>query len=121
MKQILLLALVFCLAACASQPLDTSSFTSADNAILAAERAGADELAPVELRFAREKLAEARQALESKDHEEALWLVDQSEINSELAIEQSRTAKSRRNVNEMRRANDLLREELVATFGEDFE
>jgi hypothetical protein len=47
--------------------------------------------------------------------------IEQSEINSELAVEQSRTALERRKVNELRRANELLKEELSATYGEVFE
>lgn len=96
-------------------------FATAEQAILAAERAGAEELAPVELKFAREKLAEARLGIEKRQNTVALYLVEQSEINSELAIEQSRAAQSRRKVNELRRANEVLREELETNYGESFE
>ncbi len=50
-----------------------------------------------------------------------LYVVEQSEINAELAIEQSRTVKARRKVNELRRSNEVLREELENTYGEGFE
>lgn len=96
-------------------------FNSAERAIEAAERAGAEELSPVELRFARERLDLAKLAIERGKNVEAGYAIEQSEINSELAIEQSRTALERRKVNEQQRANEMLREEMTATYGEDFD
>ena len=43
------------------------------------------------------------------------------EINAELAIELSKTSIERRRVNELRRSNEVLREELQQTFGDEFE
>ena len=51
------------LAACASAPAPDNSFADAQAAINRAESMGAIEHAPLELRFAREKLAGARLAL----------------------------------------------------------
>lgn len=113
------LALV--LASCATTKPDPAAFETAEDAIASAERAGAEELAPVELRFAREKLEAARKGMESKQFDISFWLIEESEINSELAIEKSRTAKARRKANELRRENEVLREELMANYGEDFE
>ncbi|NIP17858.1 MAG: hypothetical protein GWM87_06660, partial [Xanthomonadales bacterium] len=59
--------------------------------------------------------------LENKKYDAMLYVVEQSEINAELAIEQSRTVKARRKVNELRRSNEVLREELENTYGEGFE
>lgn len=113
-------ALALILTACATTKPDPASFAAAEEAIALAERSGAEELAPVELRFAREKLAAARKGMESKQYDIAFWLIEESEINSELAIEKSRTAKLRRQANELRRENEGLREELIANYGEDF-
>lgn len=121
MRNLSMLTLALFLLSCASARPGPDAFASAEQAILAAERVGAEELAPTELRTAREKLAEARRGVEQGKYEVALYLVEESEINSELAIEQSRTAQSRRRVNELRRANEMLREELAATYGESFE
>lgn len=115
-----ILVLTLMLAACATTKPDPAAFVTAEQAIAAAERAGAEELAPVELRFAREKLEAARKGMESKQFDVAFWLIEESEINSELAIEMSRTAKERRKVNELRRENEVMREEFMANFGEDF-
>jgi hypothetical protein len=121
-RKIVLMSCGLLLAGCATAPKPSPDILdSAEQGIAAAERAGAAELAPVELRFAREKLAAARANFEAEEYDDARWLVEQSEINSELAIEQSRAAQSRRRVNELRRSNEILREELQANFGEDFQ
>lgn len=121
MRSLMLPCLALALAACVSTPPDPSVFTAAERAIEAAERAGAEELSPTELRFARERLALARTAVENRRYDEALLAIERSEINSELAIEKSRAALERRRVNELRRANELLREELVRNYGEAFD
>ena len=74
-----------------------------EQAIEAAINAGAEQYSPVELRFAREKLAEAHKGMEFKQYDKAVYLIEQSEINSELAIEKSRTAEIRERVAELAR------------------
>lgn len=117
----LLMLTAMLLTACAAAPPGPEVFETAEQAIAAAERAGAEELAPTELRFARERLALARVGMENGKVEPAMYAIEQAEINAELAIEQSRTAQLRREVNEQRRANELLREELQANYGEAFQ
>ncbi len=119
-RNIAVLLSVGVLAGCATTKPEPSAFEAAEEAIVAAERVGAEELAPVELRFAREKLANARRGMESKQFDIAYWLIEESEINSELAIEKSRTATARRKVSELSRTNEILREELEANYGEQF-
>lgn len=87
----------------------------------AAIRAGAEEHSPVELRFAREKLAEAHKGMEYRQYDKSIYLIEQSEINSELAIEKSRAAVIRARVAEQVRENEILREDFESTFGEGFE
>lgn len=110
-------ALLF-LASCASAKPQPEAFGSAERAIEAAMRAGAEQHSPVELRFAREKLAEAQKGMEYKQYDKALYLIEQSEINSELAIEKSRAAVVRARVAEQARANEILREDFENTYGE---
>lgn len=118
MSRILLLSLSVLVGACAAAPPPPEVFRSAEDAIKAAERAGAAELSPVELSFARERLELARQAMENRKYDAVFVAIEQSEINAELAIEQSRTVTERRRVNELRRANELLLEELQGIYGE---
>ena len=61
------------LLSCASAKPGPDVFNAAERAIEAAERAGAEELAPVELRFAREKLESARRGMAQKQYEVALY------------------------------------------------
>jgi len=120
MKPILIALVCLVLAACATVRPDNSILETAEQAIQAAEAAGGDEFAPVEMRFAREKLESARKGMEKEKYEVAVYLVEESEINSELAIEKSRTAKSRRRVNELRKSNEELDGRLRASFGDEY-
>lgn len=122
MKPIFFAVIFLVLAACTSgiRP-GPDAFVSAEAAIVAAEEAGGDEFAPVEMRFAREKLASAHKGMDAQKYEVALYFVEQSEINSELAIEKSRAAKSRRQVGEQRKTNEELENRFRETFGDQFE
>lgn len=120
MRNLVFLLILSLFAACATTKPAADGFTSAKNAIEAAVRAGAEEHSPVELRFAREKLAEAHKGVEYKQFDKAIYLIDQSEINSELAIEKTRAAIIRGKVTDLARENEILREDFESIFGEDF-
>ena len=117
---LLLLFMTPFLASCASPRPAPGAFESAEERIEDAVAAGAEQHSPVELRFAREKLAEAHKGMEERYNqtEKSIYLIEQSEINSELAIETSRTAELRARVAELARQNEILREDFEATFGE---
>jgi len=116
---LLTLLLTAALASCAAPKPAPDAFAAAEKAIDAAVRAGAEEHSPVELKFAREKLAEANKGIEAKQYDKSTVLIEESEINSELAIEKTRTAITRTKVAELTRDNEILREDFKATFGED--
>jgi Asp-tRNA(Asn)/Glu-tRNA(Gln) amidotransferase A subunit family amidase len=116
----LLLGLIL-LAACTTTKPPPGSFDDAEEAITAAENAGAEDHSPVELKFAREKLQAAHDAMASKQYDQAIYLVEQSQINSELAIEKTRAAEIRARVTELSRENEILREDYETTYGEAFE
>ena len=120
MKPILFLIFCFALAACTVARPGPDIFESADKIIQAAEAAGGDEFAPVEMRFARQKLASAHLGMEKQKYGVVLYLVEEAEINAELAIEKSRTARLRRRANELRKSNEELDEKLRATFGDEY-
>lgn len=105
---------------CATPKPAPDAFKDAEQAIDAAVKAGAEEHSPVELRFAKEKLAEARKGMDYKEFDKSIYLIEQSEINSELAIEKTRTALIRGETAELARQNEILREEFESTFGEEF-
>lgn len=118
MHKITLIIVSALLVACAAARPSPDAFEDAETAIDAALRAGAEEHSPVELRFAREKLAEAHKGMEYKQYDKAIVLIEESEINSELAIEKSRAAEVRNRVTELSRQNEILREDFEATYGE---
>lgn len=120
MKFILIIAALLVLSACATVKIGPDATVLAENAIALATKAGGDEFAPTEMRFAREKLASANTSIEKQKYEVTIYLIEESEINSELAIEKSRAAKARREVNELRKSNEMLEVKLQETFGDDF-
>ena len=120
MKPILISICCLFVAACTTVRPGPEVFEAAEKAIQTAEAVGGDEFAPVEMRFAREKLESARKGLEKQKYKVAVYLVEESEINSGLAIEKSRTARSRRQVNELRKSNEELEKSLRETFGDEF-
>jgi hypothetical protein len=113
-----MLAGTLLLSGCATPKPPPNALESAERAIDAAILEGAEQHAPVELRFARERLAEAHKGMERKSYEKAFYLIDQSEINSELAIEKSREAKVRAALADQIRQNEVLIEDFNRTYGE---
>lgn len=105
------------LVACATPKPSEDTFGSAERGIDAAIQAGAEQHAPVELRFAREKLAEARKGMEYKQFDKSFYLIDQSVINSELAVEKSREARVRADLAEQQKQNEVLAEDFARTYG----
>ena len=121
MRNLVVVIFTILLASCTTVKPAPDAFNDAEEAIEAAIQAGAEEHSPVELRFAREKLAEARKGMEVKQYDKSIYLIEQSEINSDLAVEKSRAAVARAKVTDQARENEILREDFKSTFGEDFE
>jgi len=120
MRKPALAVITLLLASCAAPQPAPEAFANAEKAIDAAVQAGAEEHSPVELRFAREKLAEARKGIDARQYDKSFYLIEQSEINSELAIQKSRAAEMRAKVAELTRENEILREDFESMYGEDF-
>jgi hypothetical protein len=96
-----LLALAAIATGCASTPLPTDRIALAERAVQDAERAGAVELAPVEMRNAREKLTAAQKAATERKAEEMARFSEQAEIDAQLAEATARAEKSARAVTEL--------------------
>lgn len=111
-KMLLLLA-VFGLTACGAKvPSPDSQVSLATSAISQAESFGAYESAPVELRDAREKLSQAKQAMRAEDNLTAQRLAEEAIVDANLAQAKSRTAKSRKAVEELKASIRTLQEEV---------
>ncbi len=84
---------------------------SATAALALAEEAGAATYAPLELRYAGEQLAQAQQAVQAGDPNQARRLLEQSQVNSDLAVAKSRLGRTREAVQVQAAANARLRGE----------
>lgn len=118
------LSLVFgllLLAGCASKPTDPALFDRAEAAIQRAVDAGAEEHAPVELRFAMERLRFAREVAvaEREDYELASWRVQEAELNAELAYVKTQAELARAEEDAALRAVEQVREDIRVEFGEE--
>lgn len=118
MNRLIPCALTLLLAACAAQPIDRGLLENARFAITQAERAGGDEYAPLEMRFAREKLAAAEAAIESDESGLAFKRAEESEIEAQLALSRTRAALTRSELEAARAELETLKADLVEAYGE---
>jgi uncharacterized lipoprotein YmbA len=101
------------LVACASTPPPTSQMAVSNAAIAHAAAAGAPELAPAEMALARDKMARANLAIAAKDHDTALALAQQAQVDAQLAEAKTEALKARKASEAMDEANRALREEMA--------
>lgn len=112
-------ALLVLLAACATTPPDPRLLDNAEQAIESAREAGAEEYAPLELRFAEERLDAARFQFENDQQAPARRLADEAEIEAQLALARTRAARARADLAQRQRELESLRQDLVEAFGDE--
>jgi len=107
-------SLAMTLSACGSKPpRPNSELALAGSALESAEQSGARELAPIQLRLAREKKEAAEKAMAEEKFTKAKYLTIEARTDAELARAAADAEKSRR---ELKRAHDnieLLRGEVM--------
>jgi hypothetical protein len=101
------------LGACASTPPPTAQMAVASSALTHAAGAGAAELAPAEMAMARDKMARANQAMLVKDHDTALALAEQAQLDALLAEAKAESIKAQKAAVAMQEASRALREEMA--------
>lgn len=112
-NMLVLLLFGWSLVGCSSKmPPPTQKIALTEAAINQAEASGAVEYAPVEMRSAREKLAQARTAMNLEENKKALQLAEQAEVDAQLAEAKARTAKSQRAVTELQEGIKTLKMEI---------
>jgi Domain of unknown function (DUF4398) len=104
---IILLALENSGCSAAKPPADT--LAKAELSLRAAGEARADELAPMDLQSAREKLEGSKQAMAAKKYEEARRLAESAQVEAELAETKAEAEIMRRAVRELRTSIDVLK------------
>ncbi len=104
-------SLVF-LGACASKGVaPVEELANARASIAQAESAGALQLAPVEMLAARDKMNTAEAAAREERFVESRRMAEQAMADAEVAERKSRAEKASRTVAELKRGNEVLRQE----------
>jgi hypothetical protein len=106
------------LAGCQTTPPPTADLSDAAERIELAIAAKADTHAPVELQFARDKLARAEALSADKNYPAALRLIAEARADADLAMTRARSAQLRAEVARRTRANEQLRSELLGRSGQ---
>jgi hypothetical protein len=110
--------IIFALVGCADKvPPPTQQVNMATQAIAQAESSGAFELAPVELKSARDKLSQAKLAMDKEENDKARRLADEAMIDANLAESKARSAKSQKVVEEIKESIRILRQEMDRKVG----
>ena len=113
LKACLVTLLMVVLAGCAGKaPAPEKQVTLATQSIAQAERSGAVEFAPVELKSARDKLSQAKLAMDNEENLKARRLADEAMVDANLAEAKARSSKSQKVVEELKDSIRILEEEL---------
>jgi len=109
------------LAACATTaPPDPSMFSDTESAIQRAVNAGAEQSAPVELRFARERLEFVKNsAMPNEDYELASWRLAEAQLDAQLAYVKAQTFMAREGEAAAKADADRLRANIIQAYGVD--
>jgi uncharacterized protein involved in exopolysaccharide biosynthesis len=101
------------LTACASSPLPNEKIAVAQASVQRAEQSGAQELAPVELSTARDKLSRAERAAADHDAQPATMLAEQANVDAEVAEATAREHRSHQAAVQLDASLQALRQESV--------
>ncbi|ROH88691.1 DUF4398 domain-containing protein [Stagnimonas aquatica] len=111
-------AAVLTLSACASTPPPpTDALNAAERAVGIAQETGVSDYASPELKSAREKLVQAREAVAREDMAGAAVLAEQARLDAELAAAKTAAAKAKAVNQEIIKSNETLRQELNRNTG----
>lgn len=109
LKPLALIGVLF-IAGCAGNP-PTAQFALTSTAVKAAETAGANEYAPLQLKAARDKTRLAEQANFEQDYMQAKNLAEQAEWDARVAERKARAAKAEKAVMDAEKGVEELRQE----------
>jgi hypothetical protein len=102
------LAISLALGACGPSKPPPDVLGPAQRGLAGAQAAGASTYAPMEMRFAEERLDLAASAMQERDYDQAAHLADESTVNSELAAIKARLGKLREAVDTLKQENAEL-------------
>ena len=96
------------LSGCSMSKPPSDALGKAELGVSAARDAGADELSPMDLKIAREKLEKAKQAMASKRYDDARRLAESAQVDAELAEAKSEAEIVRRAADDVQRRAGAL-------------
>ena len=100
------ITVIFCSCSTTKPPTDT--LAKAELSVRAAHEAGAEELAQMDLRKAREKLGQSQQAMAARNYDEARRFAEGAQVDAELAEAKADAAIVRRAADEVLGRVDAL-------------
>jgi hypothetical protein len=100
------------MAGCASTPPPIAQMAVARAAVGDANKAGANELAPVQLQSAKDKMAAAETAMTAKNYVLAKDLAEQAEVDAKLAGATARSVKAQQAAAAVQEDSRVLRKEI---------
>jgi hypothetical protein len=107
-----LLSMVFLAGGCTTAKPPTDILTRAEVQLRTAAEARADELAPMDLQRAREKLESSKKAMAAGRYEEARRFAEAAEVEAELAEAKADAEITWQAADRLRRTIDALRQEM---------
>lgn len=113
----IVVSLALLAAACGPTRPPPDVLGNAPQRLASARSAGAPIYAPLELRFAEDKLRQARLASQDRDYTEAGNLAEESTVNSDLAIAKARLGKLREAVDDLKQKNADIERVLGSSAG----
>jgi hypothetical protein len=108
----IVVATVILMAGCASTPPPIVQMAVARAAVNDANRVGANELAPVKLQSAVDKMTAAEKAMAAENYVLAQDLAEQAEVDAKLATAMSRSVKAQKAADAVQEDSRVLRKEI---------
>lgn len=100
------------LAGCESIPAPTEQLVASKAAVNTALSAGGNELAPLQLKSAIDKMEAAERAMGDKNYVLARQLAEEAQIDAQLAEAMARTNKAQKAADALQESSRVLRQEI---------
>lgn len=100
-------------AGCGSTNPPIEQLAETETMISQAQQIGANDYAPLDIREARQKLEQAREAMNEGEYERASMLAEQAKADAELAQIKTLSGKAQLAVNELNESIRILKEEVL--------
>lgn len=100
------------MAGCASTPAPVEQMAISRAAVSNANNTENNELAPLQLKSAKEKMEAAERAMVAKDYVHARQLAEEAQVDAQLAAAMARSAKAKKAADALQEDSSVLRQEI---------